>query len=357
MLPRKEGEPHFALPESPRHEPRGRPPYTHRVPSPAVEFSGLVKAYGAVRAVDGLTLAADSGRITAVLGPNGAGKTTAIECAEGLRSPDAGTVRVLGLDPVRDGAGLRARVGVMLQDGGLPSGAPTLACLRHVAAMYARPRDIDELSERLGLEAFARTTVRRLSGGQRQRLALACAVVGRPEVVFLDEPSAGLDPQGRRAVWDLVAELRAAGVSVVLTTHLMEEAETLADHVVIVDHGRVIAEGSPADLRAAGGPPGIRFAGPPGLASALTRDVPEVVVEEIGGGAYLARPVAAESQGVSRAAGRDDTEPGGGDRDVAARIAALTAWGASHGILLTEFTPGSRSLEDVFLDLTGRALR
>ncbi len=332
------------------------------MPSPAVEISGLVKAYGAVRAVDGLNLAADAGRITAVLGPNGAGKTTAIECAEGLRSPDAGTVRVLGLDPVRDGAGLRARVGVMLQDGGLPSGAPSLACLRHVAAMYARPRGIEELSERLGLEAFARTTVRRLSGGQRQRLALACAVVGRPEVVFLDEPSAGLDPQGRRAVWDLVAELRAVGVCVVLTTHLMEEAEALADQVVIVDHGRVIAGGSPAELRAAGGPPGIRFTGPPGLAAALTRDVPGVVVEEVDGGAYLARPpTTGTTDAAAGAAGPDGVDPGGadpgGDGAVAARIAALTAWGASHGILLTEFATGSRTLEDVFLDLTGRALR
>lgn len=332
------------------------------MPSPAVEISGLVKAYGAVRAVDGLTLEADAGRITAVLGPNGAGKTTAIECAEGLRSPDAGTVRVLGLDPVRDGAGLRARVGVMLQDGGLPSGAPALACLRHVAAMYARPRDIGELSERLGLAAFARTPVRRLSGGQRQRLALACAVVGRPEVVFLDEPSAGLDPQGRRAVWDLVAELRAAGVSVVLTTHLMEEAETLAHHVVIVDHGRIIAEGSPADLRAAEGPPGIRFTGPPGLAAALTRDVAGVVVEEVDGGTYLARLLTTgTTDATAGAAGRDGARPGGadpgGDSAVAARIAALTAWGAANGFLLTGFASGSRTLEDVFLDLTGRELR
>ncbi len=324
------------------------------MPRPAVEISGLVKAYGAVRAVDGLTLAADAGRITAVLGPNGAGKTTVIECAEGLRSPDAGTVRVLGLDPVRDGAGLRARVGVMLQDGGLPSGAPSLACLRHVAAMYARPRDIGELSGRLGLETFARTTVRRLSGGQHQRLALACAVVGRPEVVFLDEPSAGLDPQGRRAVWDLVSELRAAGVSVVLTTHLMEEAETLADHVVIVDHGRVIAEGSPADLRAAGGPPGIRFAGPPGLAAAIARDVPGVLVEEVDGGEYVAHL----APGAAGAVDPGRTAPGReADGRVAALIATLAAWGASNGFLLTGFATGSRTLEDVFLDLTGRALR
>ncbi|WP_052023210.1 ABC transporter ATP-binding protein, partial [Actinotalea ferrariae] len=217
-------------------------------PEPAVVVSGLVKRYGRREAVRGLELHAPAGRLTALLGPNGAGKTTTVECCEGLRRPDLGSVRVLGLDPVRDAARLRPRVGVMLQDGGLPSTVPAGEVLRHVAAMYDRPRDLHELSSRLGLEAFARTQVRRLSGGQRQRLALACAVVGRPEVVFLDEPSAGLDPQARLAVWDLVRELRDAGTSIVLTTHQMAEAEALADHVVVVDDGRAVAAGTPAEL-------------------------------------------------------------------------------------------------------------
>jgi ABC-2 type transport system ATP-binding protein len=173
----------------------------------AVEVRGLVKRYDGRAVVDGLDLVARQGAVTAVLGPNGAGKTTTIECCEGLRSPDGGSVRVLGRDPVADARALRPRVGVMLQDGGLPTGVRALELLRHVAAMYATPRPVDELAERLGLHGFARTTVRRLSGGQRQRVALAAAVIGRPDVVFLDEPSAGMDPQSRRAVWDLVPEL------------------------------------------------------------------------------------------------------------------------------------------------------
>ncbi len=165
------------------------------MPAPAVLVHDLVKRYDGRAVVDGVSLTAERGAITAVLGPNGAGKTTTVECCEGLRSPDAGRVEVLGLHPLTDARELRPRVGVMLQDGGLPTGVRALEMLRHVASMYARPRDVGELTERLGLESFARTTVRRLSGGQRQRLALAAAIVGRPEVVFLDEPSAGMDPQ------------------------------------------------------------------------------------------------------------------------------------------------------------------
>jgi ABC-2 type transport system ATP-binding protein len=186
-----------------------------------VVVDGLVKSYGGRAVVDGLSLAAEPGRVTAVLGPNGAGKTTTVECCEGLRSPDAGTVRVLGLDPVADARELRPRVGVMLQDGGLPTGVRAGEMLAHVARMYAAPRDLGELGERLGLGSFARTTVRRLSGGQRQRLALAAAVVGRPQVVFLDEPSAGMDPQSRRAVWELVRDIRVDVLSVVLSMDLM----------------------------------------------------------------------------------------------------------------------------------------
>ena len=273
---------------------------------PALVVSGLVKRYGGRAVVDGLSLTARAGEVTAVLGPNGAGKTTAIECCEGLRIPDAGVVRVLGRDPVADAAALRPRVGVMLQDGGLPSGARALEALRHVAAMYATPRPVQDLVERLGIASFARTSVRRLSGGQRQRLALACAVVGRPELVFLDEPSAGLDPQSRRAVWDLVAELRSDGVAVVLTTHLMDEAESLADVVHVVDHGKVIASGTVPELLAsdAGAETSVRF-----------------------------------------------TARGGLD------VAALTRWLADQGVEVSGLTAGRRTLEDVFLDLTGRHLR
>jgi ABC-2 type transport system ATP-binding protein len=216
------------------------------VPTDALIVNGLVKSYSGRTVVDGLSLSARRGDITAVLGPNGAGKTTTVECCEGLRTPDAGRIHVLDSPPGE--SSVRPRVGVMLQDGGLPSGAPALDVLRHIASMYAAPLPVAALAERLGIDTFARTLVRRLSGGQRQRLALACAVVGRPELVFLDEPTAGLDPQARHVVWDLIRELRGEGAAVVLTTHLMDEAERLADQLHIVDHGQVVAAGTVSDL-------------------------------------------------------------------------------------------------------------
>lgn len=218
---------------------------------PAVEVRGLVKRYGAKTAVDGLDLTVGAGTVTAVLGPNGAGKTTTVETCEGYRRADAGTVRVLGLDPVADAARLRPRIGVMLQSGGVYSGARADEMLRHMAKLHAHPLDVDSLIERLGLESCGRTTYRRLSGGQQQRLALAMAVVGRPELVFLDEPTAGLDPQARRSTWDLVRELRADGVTTVLTTHFMDEAEQLADEVAIIDAGRAVVHGTPSSSAAA----------------------------------------------------------------------------------------------------------
>jgi ABC-2 type transport system ATP-binding protein len=301
----------------------------------ALHVSGLVKSYAGRAVVDGLDLVARRGAVTAVLGPNGAGKTTTIECCEGLRVADGGTVRVLGLDPHSDARALRPRVGVMLQDGGLPTGVRALEMLEHVAQMYAAPRDVGELTERLGLGAFARTTVRRLSGGQRQRLALAIAVVGRPELVFLDEPSAGMDPQSRHAVWELVTELRDAGVAVVLTTHLMDEAESLADHVVVVDHGQVIAAGTVRDLVAdrpgAGDESTLRFDASPGLPSDLL------------GGLELREP----RPGEYTASGEIDPET----------LVDLTRALASRDVLASRVTVGRRTLEDVFLDLTGRSLR
>jgi ABC-2 type transport system ATP-binding protein len=312
--------------------------------TPAVEITGLVKRYDGRAVVDGLDLVAEHGAVTAVLGPNGAGKTTTVECCEGLRTPDDGRVRVLGLDPRRDAAALRPRVGVMLQDGGLPTGARALEMLRHVAAMYARPRDVDALADRLGLGSFARTTVRRLSGGQRQRLALAAAVVGRPELVFLDEPSAGMDPQARRAVWDLVRELRTDGVAVVLTTHLMDEAESLADRVVVVDHGRVIADGPVRDLLRTHDDRTLRFSASPGL------DVADLALA-------LGAAVAADDgsrHAVHEVSPGDYVVSGHVDPRV---LADLTAWCAARGVLPHSITVGRRTLESVFLDLTGRDLR
>jgi ABC-2 type transport system ATP-binding protein len=303
----------------------------------AVVVHELVKRYRDRAVVDGLSFTAALGRVTAVLGPNGAGKTTTVECCEGLRRPDGGKVRVLGLDPVRDGVRLRPRVGVMLQDGGLPTGARAGDVLRHVAALHARPIPPDELLELLGLSRHARTTVRRLSGGQRQRLALAAAVIGRPELVFLDEPSAGLDPQARLAVWQVVQRLRDDGVGVLLTTHLMDEAERLADHVIVVDGGRVVAAGSPAELT--GATDGrLRFSARPGLdLHSLVAALPdEVTAGETAAGQYV----------VQAPTGLDPT-----------MIATVTSWCAEHGIMPEGLSLHRRTLEDVFLELTGRNLR
>ena len=304
--------------------------------TPAVEVNGLVKRYGATTAVDGLDLVAAAGQVTAVLGPNGAGKTTTIETCEGLRRADSGTVRVLGLDPARDASTLRPLVGVMLQDGGLPTVQRAGDVLEHVSRLYANPVPPAELTERLGLGSFARTTVRRLSGGERQRLALAVALVGRPRLVFLDEPSAGLDPQARRAVWDLVSELSDDGVSVVLTTHFMAEAEALADHVVIVDGGRTIAAGTVAELGAAGEATTLRVQADEPLDLA-------VIGEALGPGFALS------------AAGRTACTVAGPVTPDA--VAVLTRALADVGIQVTRLELGRRTLEDVFLDLTGRSLR
>jgi ABC-2 type transport system ATP-binding protein len=214
----------------------------------AVRLADVRRRFGAVDALDGLSWEAPSGAVTAVLGPNGAGKTTAIECAVGLGRPDAGTVRVLDADPATAGPDQRARVGVMLQSGGLPNGARPMRLLEHLSRFYAEPADVAAVASRLGVPDFAGTTVRRLSGGQKQRLALAAALLGRPEVLFLDEPVAGLDPHGRLDVWELIRELRDGGTTIVVTTHSFEEAERLADHLVIMSAGRTAAEGAVHDV-------------------------------------------------------------------------------------------------------------
>ena len=212
----------------------------------AVVADGLEKRYGATRAVDGVRFEVARGEIFALVGPNGAGKTTTVEMLEGYRRADGGTVRVLGLDPVDDGAALRPRIGVMLQEGGLYPGLRPLEVLRLFAAFYENPEQPEALLERVGLLDQRRTIVRRLSGGQKQRLSLACALVGRPELVFLDEPTAGMDPQARATTWELVRDLRARGTTIMLTTHLLDEAEQLCDRVAIIVAGKVAALGTPA---------------------------------------------------------------------------------------------------------------
>ena len=239
--------------------------------APAVELAGLVKRYGQITAVDRLSLTAARGAVTGILGPNGAGKTTTIEICEGYRRPDQGTVRVLGLDPVRDTRALRPRVGVMLQSGGIPPAVPAADYLNLLSRFHTSPIPPAQLLDLVGLTAVARTPYKRLSGGQQQRLSLAAAVIGRPELVFLDEPTAGLDPQARHATWELIGQLREAGVSVILTTHFMEEAERLCDFVAIIDHGQLVAADTPGQLTGTVGQ--LRFRAEPGLDidSLLTR--------------------------------------------------------------------------------------
>ena len=211
----------------------------------------LRRVFGDVVAVDGASWAADMGEITCVLGPNGAGKTTTIECLEGLQRPDSGTCLVLGRAPWQADADHRARVGVMLQDGGLPQSVTPRRLLAHLGRLYSRDRAA-ELSHRLGIASFTTTPIRRLSGGQRQRVGLAAALIGDPEVAFLDEPTAGLDPHARLDVWDLLRERADEGVTLVVTTHSFDEAERLADRVVILDRGEVVADGPPQQIAGEG---------------------------------------------------------------------------------------------------------
>src|SRR5205823_7452368 len=222
--------------------------------APAVVVEGLKKAYGANLAVDGLSFTVERGEVFGLLGPNGAGKTTTVETLEGYRAPDAGTARVLGLDPIRDHAALTPRIGVMLQEGGLYPGIRPLEALRLFAAYYADHEVPEALLDLVGLRPVAGTLVRRLSGGQKQRLSLALALVGKPEVVFLDEPTAGMDPHARLTTWEVVVGLKERGSTVILTTHAMDEAERLCDRVAIIDGGHLVALGTPGDLtRSAGG--------------------------------------------------------------------------------------------------------
>src|SRR5580658_2148611 len=304
--------------------------------APAVELLGLVKRYGQIAAVDGLSLTAGRGEVTGILGPNGAGKTTTIEICEGYRRPDQGTVRVLGLDPARDARTLRPRVGVMLQAGGIPPSVPAADYLKLLSSFHVSPIDPAQLLDLVGLAASARTPYKRLSGGQQQRLSLAAAIIGRPELVFLDEPTAGMDPQARHATWDLIGQLRTAGVSIILTTHFMEEAERLCDHVAIIDHGHLVAAGTPGQLTGTVGQ--LRFRAEAGLDidSLLTVLPAATVVKESPAGHYVI-----EVHG--------SVDP--------LLLAAVTAWCAERGVLANSLRIESRTLEDVFLELTGTELR
>ena len=297
----------------------------------AIEVSGLVVRYGDLVAVGGVEFTARPGEVVALLGRNGAGKTSTVETLEGYRRRFAGTARVLGLDPgvPRELRALCSRIGVMLQRGGVYPGMGPAAALRLFSSYYEGPEDPEALLERVGLARVARTPWRRLSGGEQQRLSLALALVGRPEVAFLDEPTAGVDPQGRIAIRSEIARLRDEGVSVLLTTHELEEAERVADRIVIVERGRVVASGTLAELTS-GDETRLRFEAPSGLDTAGMTSALGKQVQETGPGAYVI-----EGQSTP------------------ALTAALATWMAERDLPLTGLRAGRETLEEVFLRLTG----
>jgi ABC-2 type transport system ATP-binding protein len=301
----------------------------------AIEIDGLVKRYGDRTVVDGISLRVAAGEIVALLGPNGAGKTTTVEIIEGYRSADGGNVRILGEDPVRGGRMLRARVGLMLQGGGVDMRARPRETLKQYARFHADPRDPEATLDLVGLRTVADTRYRRLSGGERQRLGLGLALIGRPEAVILDEPTAGMDPEGRAATRAVIEDLRSDGVAVLLTSHDLADVERLADRIVVLVAGRVVAAGTAAELAA-----GLR----PRLRVRLDR-----VLDD--------RSLAA----LGEATGSRDIEADGDRyhlRDLApspTAIAAVATWAAAEGRLIVELRSVGGSLEDAYLDLVGGA--
>jgi len=292
-----------------------------------IDVRGLVKRYGALTAVDGLDLEVGRGETLALLGPNGAGKTTTVECLEGYRTPDAGSVRVLGLDPVADARELAPRIGIMLQEGGLYPHVRPAEALETFAAFHDDPEDTDALLASLGLEEVRDVRYRNLSGGQKQRLALALALVGRPEVLFLDEPTAGLDPVARRTTWALLAERTRNGTTILLTTHLLDEAAAVSDRVAIVDRGRLRLIGTPSELTAGGdGSITVRITPAPDAAALA---------------AHLGVDVHAEADSRLRIA----------SVAAPALLAALAEFLAAHGGDLDQLNATGRTLEEVYLRL------
>mgnify|MGYP000957346934 FL=1 len=298
----------------------------------ALELVDVVKRFGNHTAVDNVSFTVETGTIMALLGPNGAGKTTTIEMCEGFQRPDSGKISVLGLSPTTEPDKVRAQVGIMLQDSGSYSGIRVREMLELTASYSRDPLAPEWLLELFGLQNVQRTTYRRLSGGQKQRLNLAVALISRPRLVFVDEPTAGMDAQSRLLVWDLLRALRSDGVTVILTTHLMDEAQALADQVTIVDRGRVVAQGTPAELQAA---------------TATT------IHFETDGDVDL-------SQGEWQELGVSATKPRTYVLHTTPRpevVAKLAQQAAADGVLITHLDTHARSLEDAFLDITGRTLR
>jgi ABC-2 type transport system ATP-binding protein len=303
-------------------------------PQPAILVATLKKSYGRTVAVQNVSFDVQPGEIFGLIGPNGAGKTTTMECVEGLRRPDAGAISVLGLDPARDARKLQERIGVQLQEAQLQKRIKVREAVALWAALYRAPANGDRLIEQLGLTDKRNAWFMTLSGGQKQRLFIALALINDPELVFLDELTTGLDPQARRAIWDLVRGIRQRGKTVLLTTHLMEEAERLCDRVAIIDHGRIIDVGTPAEL--------------------VQRHCPEktVIVETDDPAAperFLSIP---HVESVDRR-GSQVTVRGRGD-DLVTRVIQCVA---EHGMRVIDFRTEVPTLEDVFLRVTGHTIR
>jgi len=301
---------------------------------PVVQVSAIRKTYGELVAVDEVSFDVREGEIFGLIGPNGAGKTTTMECVEGLRAPDRGEISVLGLNPVRDVYALQDRIGVQLQEAQLQKRIKVREAVGLWASLYKRPVDGDRLLEQLGLKDKRDAWFMTLSGGQKQRLFIALALINDPELVFLDELTTGLDPQARRAIWELVRGIRARGKTVFLTTHLMEEAERLCDRVAIIDRGRIIDIGTPEEL--------------------IRRHAPEQTV-------IVATPDETSAEqfrlipGVEAVSGSDGrfTIRGRGD-DLVTRVIACVA---DNRIKVTDFRTEQATLEDVFLNVTGHSIR
>lgn len=301
-------------------------------PQPLLSVRDLRKSYGSIHAVDGVSFSVPMGTVFTLLGPNGAGRTTTLEILEGIRDADSGEIEMFGMRVRRVTPAMKGRMGVLLQEGGFEPYLKVREVLALFASFFDRPRPVAEVLREVSLEDKAGALVRHLSGGQKQRLALGAALVNDPDLVFLDEPTTGLDPQARRNIWAIVERLKRSGKTIILTTHYMEEAEALSDTVCIMDHGRVIARGSPRELTS-------RL----GQDSFIEFDAPEL------------SPVAwAALPGEAR---REDGAVAVKTPDLVGTLDALLRWSREHGVPLQNMTVRQPNLEDVFLSLTGRRLR
>jgi len=301
----------------------------------AIVVDHFSKSYGPTRVVDDVNFTVHRGEVFALLGPNGAGKTTTVETLEGYRTPDKGNVRVLGYNHISEGSALKPHIGVMLQQDGLYPALTAREVLHLFAGYYGHSQNVDALLDRVGLTSAAKTRCKRLSGGQKRRLALAVALVGQPSLVFMDEPTAGMDPQARLVTWEIIRDLKRNGATVLLTTHLMDEAERLADRVAIIDHGRLVALDTPGNLTGIQNAHVVRFVAPAGLENTVLAALPTIQnVAEVRPGSYVI-----ETEHVPTA------------------LVELTTWMRDHDIVLSELRVGHGSLEDLFLRLTGSEVR